>query len=409
MLSSGAVTVTRALQEAGYDALLVGGCVRDLLLGHAPKDYDVATDATPEQVRQVFRRSRIIGRRFQIVHVRMGREVIEVTTFRGPHDAEGDVHADSGRILKDNVFGDLDSDAQRRDFTINALYYDPQSNEGIDHVDGLADLEDGIIRMIGDPAQRFSEDPVRTIRAVRFMAKLGFRLEEETERALRDSIGLLAGVPPARLFDEVLKLLQHGKGELTAELLHRYGMLEILFPVLEPWLDEPELPEIVSRALANTDARVEQDKPVIAAFLFAALLWLPVRDAQAALIASGMPPLEALFRACDDVVAEQCQTVALPRRVTGVMREIWELEYRLVDRRQRNIRMLMENRRFRAGYDFLLLRCETGERDQELADWWTRIQEVDEATRHEMIGQLGGGDRGRSRSRSRRPRKRRPA
>lgn len=405
MLSPAAVDVTRTLRNAGYEALLVGGCVRDLLLGIAPKDYDVATDATPEQVARVFRRARIVGRRFRIVHVRMGREIIEVTTFRGaPVDGADPEQTEHGRILADNVWGDLDSDAQRRDFTVNALYYDPLNNEGIDHVDGLADLEDRVLRMIGDPVRRFAEDPVRMVRAVRFQAKLGFALDPATRAALRECCHLLAGVPAARMFDEVLKLFQHGHGAQTCALLHEYGMLELLFPVLAEDLADGGIPEIVERALHNTDARVREGKAVIAPFLFAAMLWPPVEDRFTALVASDMPPIEALHRAAEQVFEEECQAVAIPRRVSSVVREIWEQEYRLGERRPRSVRGLMENRRFRAAYDFLLLRQAVGERGEELASWWTRIQEVSESEASEMIAALPGGGK----RRSRRPRKRKP-
>ncbi len=403
MLHPAAVDVTRQLQAAGYEALLVGGCVRDLLLGMAPKDYDVATDATPEQVARVFRRARIIGRRFRIVHVRAGREVIEVTTFRRAPDDEGG-QTEQGRILADNEWGDLDSDALRRDFTVNALYYDPLTNEGIDHVDGLVDLENRVLRVIGDPRQRFAEDPVRMVRAVRFMAKLGFDLAPETAAALAECRNLLAGVPPARLFDEVLKLFHYGHGMRAAELLQAHGMLSLLFPVLAPWLeDDATVPAIVIRALENTDARVNEGKAVISPFLFAALLWPPVRERFDALRSSGRPAIEALHRASDHVVAEECAAVAVPRRVSSVTREIWELEHRLADRRPRAVKGLLENRRFRAAYDFMMLRNAVGERDAELCQWWTRIQEASEAQVVEMIATLPGGG---GRRRSRRPRKR---
>lgn len=402
MLHPAAVDVTRQLQAAGYEALLVGGCVRDLLLGMAPKDYDVATDATPEQVAKVFRRSRIIGRRFRIVHVRAGREVIEVTTFRRAPDDDGD-QTEHGRILADNEWGDLDSDALRRDFTINALYYDPLTNEGIDHVDGLVDLEGRVLRVIGDPRRRFAEDPVRMVRAVRFMAKLGFDLAPETAAALAECRDLLAGVPPARLFDEVLKLFHYGHGARAAELLQSHGMLSLLFPVLAPWLeDESTVPPIVMQALENTDARVNEGKAVIAPFLFAALLWPPVRERFDTLRSSGRPAIEALHRASDHVVAEECTAVAVPRRVSSVTREIWELEHRLADRRPRAVKGLLENRRFRAAYDFMMLRHAVGERDAELCEWWTRIQDASEAQVVDMIAGLPGGGR----RRSRRPRKR---
>lgn len=409
MLSPAAITVTRELRDAGYEALLVGGCVRDLLLGHAPKDYDVATDATPEQVERVFRRARIVGRRFRIVHVRVGREVVEVTTFRNaPEEDEERARTESGRLLEDNVWGDLDSDAQRRDFTINALYYDPLNNEGIDHVGGLADLESRVLRVIGEPARRFAEDPVRILRAVRFVAKLDFTLAPETESALAGSVRFIADVPPARMFDEVVKLFHSGVGLKTCELLERYGILEHLFPVLRPHLSggEDGIPAIIRQALENTDARVRQGKPVIAPFLFAAFLWPPVKERFESLHHDGKPAIEALHRACDHVVAAECEAVAVPRRISSVVREIWELEHRLGERRPRTVKGLLENRRFRAAYDFMLLRRAAGERDEELCQWWTTIQDANEPVVVEMISALGGP---RGKRRSRRPRKRKPS
>ncbi|GJL84156.1 MAG: poly(A) polymerase I [marine bacterium B5-7] len=411
MLSDAAVSVTRTLHQAGFEALLVGGCVRDLLLGYRPKDYDVATDATPEQVQDLFRRSRIIGRRFRIVHVRMGREIIEVTTFRGaPEDIDSVARSDRGRILADNTWGDLDSDAQRRDFTINALYYDPITNEGIDHVDGLADLEDSIIRVIGEPYRRFAEDPVRLLRAVRFMAKLGFDLSPESRSALEECVEFLGDVPAARLFDEVLKVFHNGRGELACQLLKQFNMLEILFPVLEPWLkdDADAIPPIIGKALANTDARVQQGKPVIAPFLFTAMLWMPIQARFEQLKDAGKPPIEALHRATDQVVADECHSVAIPRRVSSVVREILEIEHRLAERRSRSIHGLLENRRFRAAYDFMLLRNAVGERDDELVKWWTDIQDAPEPVVVEMISALKASS-GKRRSRSRRTRKRKPS
>jgi len=408
MLSPAALEVTRGLRDAGFDALLVGGCVRDLLLGHAPKDYDIATDATPEQVRGVFRRSRIIGRRFRIVHVRVGREVIEVTTFRAKPEAGQTSSTKSGRILDDNVWGDLDSDAERRDFTINALYYDPLNDEGIDHVNGLTDLENGLIRIIGDPSTRFSEDPVRVLRAIRFMAKLGFSVETATEQAMRKAVPLLTGVPAARLFDEVLKLFHHGYGQETCRLMHHYGVLKRLFPVLKGELGGTgaELPVLIASALGNTDKRVNQGKPVIAAFLFAAFLWGPMKKRMDELMDSGRPAIESLYRAADEVISRECEVIAIPRAVSVVVKEIWELELRLRDQRPKTIQRLMENRRFRAAFDFLLLRVETEGEGADLAEWWTAIQTVEFSERQAMINDLRS-DAGLERKRRRRPRKRR--
>jgi len=393
-ISSSAVAVTRALQDAGFDAWLVGGCVRDLLLGLSPKDYDVATDATPVEIRAIFRRSRIIGRRFQIVHVRMGRELIEVTTYRKPpNSGSSSSRSDNGRILDDNEWGDLHSDCLRRDFTVNALYYDPGSDEGYDQVDGLVDLEDRIIRMIGNPKVRFSEDPVRILRAIRFMAKLGFTLEEQTDIALIASKHLLTGVPAARLYDEVLKLFHHGNGETTGQLMSQYGVFPLLFPMLADDLDKPfELPELICNGLRNTDLRIRANKPVIPAFLFAVCLWQPTKSKIEQLCAEGCPVIPAIHQAAESVFAHVCETVAIPRRVWSIVQEIWELEYRLRDRRPKFIGKILENRRFRAAYDFLELRSRSGEAgaDAELVKWWETIQNVDEAEKQKMIESLRG-------------------
>lgn len=390
-ISAGARKVVEQLSSDGYEAFLVGGCVRDLMLGLKPKDFDVATDATPEQVNQLFRRSRIIGRRFQIVHVRMGPEIIEVTTFRAHHTDKKSSRNDSrrsskGLLLRDNIFGSINEDASRRDFTMNALYYHPQDNSIYDYADGLPDIERRLIHIIGNPADRYREDPVRMLRAVRFAAKLGFQIEDNTAAAITKVHQLLADIPPARLFDEVLKLLMHGHALSTFHLLRQYQLFGILFPATEAALanDPGYYLTFVEQALTNTDKRIRGDQRVTPAFLFAALLWPALKEQEKVFSQGDASPIYALHQAAGEVTTRQCQRVAIPRRFTLPMREIWELQLRLPRRAGSQAFRLMENKRFRAGYDFLLLREETGEIESGLGDWWTRFQDADEQKRQTM-------------------------
>lgn len=393
-LSRHAVSVVERLQQAGYEAYVVGGCVRDLLLELEPKDYDVATSATPEQVRAEFRNARVIGRRFKLVHVHFGREIIEVATFRANHPQEDDDEAshlasrnESGRILRDNVYGTLEDDAQRRDFTINALYYDPTSERILDHTHGVHDIRNRLIRLIGDPEQRYQEDPVRMLRAVRFAAKLDFEIEKHSAEPIADLADLLDDVPSARLFDEVIKLLLSGKAERTYELLLEFDLFAPLFPAsAEALEDNPEYADtLIRNALINTDQRIAQGKPVTPAFLFAALLWpaLPARTAE--LQERGMPPIPAMQEAAHDIIWEQCQRTAIPKRFSMPMREIWDMQERLPRRQGRRADQLLDNPRFRAGYDFLLLRESAGEETGGLGHWWTLYQEASESERRTMI------------------------
>ncbi|HYQ38492.1 MAG TPA: polynucleotide adenylyltransferase PcnB [Pseudomonas sp.] len=417
-ISRNAVGVVERLQKAGYQAYLVGGCVRDLLLGLDPKDFDVATSATPEQVRAEFRNARVIGRRFKLVHVHFGREIIEVATFRAHHpqgEDDEDSHLaarnESGRILRDNVYGSQEDDAQRRDFTINALYYDPASERILDYAHGMHDIRNRLVRLIGDPEQRYLEDPVRMLRAVRFAAKLDFDIEKHSAAPIRRLAPLLNDIPAARLFDEVLKLLLSGRGERTFELLCEYDLLAPLFPASAAALKaEPEYAgRLMRRALANTDERIRQGKPVTPAFLFAALLW-PALPARAALLQSrGMPALPALQEAAHEVISEQCRRTAIPKRFTLPLREIWDMQERLPRRHGKRADLLLENPRFRAGYDFLLLRESAGEQTDGLGEWWTRYQDASDGERRSMIRALSEGE-GRDkapRKRRRSPRKRR--
>ncbi len=394
------------LKEAGFASLLVGGCVRDLLLGREPKDFDVVTDAHPEEIRKLFRNARLIGRRFRLAHVRFGREVIEVATFRAnPQPTVGNTASHpqtnnrrqprqraSRRDEADlNIFGTQEEDALRRDFTVNALYYDIRNFHITDHVGGVADLKQGILRIIGEPESRYREDPVRMLRAVRFAAKLGFRIEKKTAAPIHELAALLANVPAARIFEEVLKLFHGGYALETYELLRHHGLFQHLFPLTEESLEMEEsgFPvTLVPRALANTDARVAEGKPVTPAFLFAVMLWKPVRQETQGLVAQGVNSHVALARAAERVLREQLRHTSIPKRFSIPAREIWFLQSRFERRTGQQPFRLLHNPRFRAAYDFLLLRAETGEAEKALSDWWTRFQEVSEAERKAMIRAL---------------------
>jgi len=370
------------------------------MLGREPKDFDVVTNARPEEIRKLFHSACLIGRRFRLAHVRFGREIIEVSTFRAlMRSAEGDGEAEGGdllkteegRLLRDNVFGTQEEDAIRRDFTVNALYYDIRDRSVIDYVGGAADLRAGVLRVIGDAQTRYREDPVRMVRAVRFAARLGFRIEEQTAAPIREGAALLSGVPPARMFEEVLKLFHGGYAVGTYELLRSFGLFRYMFPLTEQCLEreEGDFPiTLVARALANTDARVGAGKPVTPAFLFAALLWEPARFELAAQLAKGLGNHDAFQRAVDHVLREQLRAITLPKRFSVPMREIWAMQSRLEHRAGRQAFRLLEHPRFRAAYDFLLLRSEVGEAPKELGEWWTRFQEADEAGRHALTAQL---------------------
>lgn len=372
------------------------------LLGHEPKDFDIATDATPEQVRQVFRNCRLIGRRFRLAHVHFGREIIEVATFRGGGNGEGEGQRliENGMIVRDNQYGSIEEDALRRDFTVNALYYNIADFSLIDYADGLTDLREGCLRLIGDPEQRYREDPVRMLRAVRFAAKLGFSIDPACEQSLFELTNLLNDIPPARLFEELLKLLQSGTGLEAFEKLRHYDLFAHLFPDTEECLarEEHDFPiTFVSRGLQNTDKRIQEEKPVTPAFLFAVLLWEPVRFRFQQLVESGTHAAEAMLLASSEVSARQQQRIAIPKRFSLPMRDIWYLQPRLEQREGRRPMRLMTHPKFRAAYDFLVLRAEVGEVDQELADWWTRFQDANGPTRGEMAGS----------AKRRRPRRRR--
>lgn len=396
------------LREAGYAAYLVGGCVRDMLLGREPKDFDVSTDAHPEQVKELFRNCRLIGRRFHLAHVHFGREIIEVATFRALASEEDDGEdrlVENGRIIRDNVYGTIEEDAWRRDFTVNALYYNIDDFSVVDYVGGVEDLRAGVLRLIGDPETRYREDPVRMLRAVRFAVKLGFRLHPHTEAPLRALAPLLAGISPARLYEEVLKLFLAGSAEQTVEMLRHYDLFQHLFPGAERSMSaarEGIAPAMILRAAANTDARIAQDKPVTPAFLYAAFLWTPMRERSLALQEQGQPELPALQQAAREVMQEQSQHAILPRRYALPMREIWQMQPRLQRIGGKKALRLLEHPRFRAAYDFLLLRCEAGEDLGEPCEWWTRMQETDETGRQALCEQTGKRADGEGRRKRRR-------
>ncbi|MBU6247049.1 MAG: polynucleotide adenylyltransferase PcnB [Xanthomonadaceae bacterium] len=381
-ISKAALRVLYRLNEAGYDAYLVGGAVRDLLLGGNPKDFDVATNATPDEVKKLFRNCRLIGRRFRLAHVVFGPEIIEVATLRGTgeEDGDGDRHIVDGRIVRDNVWGTIEEDAVRRDFRVNALYYDIGDFSVRDYVGGMQDVQDKVLRLIGDPVTRYREDPVRMLRAARLAAKLGFRIDAAAAAPFESLGPLLTEAAPARLFDESLKLFLAGHGLKSFRMLEQCGLLKFLFPSTARALKggDRALRALVERGLANTDARVVEGKSVTPAFLFAVLLWGEVRERAQGLVASGLELSEAWARAAAHVVGEQCQRVAIPRRFTLTMEEIWSLQPRFEQVQRKRVLRLLAQPRFRAAFDFLLLRAEESPAIRELGLWWDHAQQLPE-------------------------------
>jgi poly(A) polymerase len=375
LISPAALKVLYGLRDAGHEAHLVGGAVRDILAGIEPKDFDIATSAHPEEMRRVFRNARLIGRRFVIAHVRFGDEIIEVTTFRG---AITDSHErdETGRILSDNQYGNLESDAFRRDFTINALYYDIRDYSVVDYVGGAEDVQDRVLRLIGDPELRYREDPVRMLRAVRISSKLDFEIEPNTAEPIHRLAPLLREIPPARLFDEIIKLLMSREAVANFRGLRAYGLYGQMFPDAEATLQRyPAMAGFVERALANTAARIEADLPVTPAFLYAALLWPVVAERFVQLQSEqGHHPNAALAQASNEAIARACQQVTIPKRFSMPMQEIWELQPRFDQLQGNKPKRLLAHPRFRAAYDFLVLRAETGDADPQIARWWTAAQ-----------------------------------
>lgn len=410
-ISQAAIKIIKQLEEAGYSAYLVGGGVRDLLLGGHPKDFDVATNAKPEEVRRLFRSARIVGRRFQIVHVRMGREVIEVTTFRGHHDdsSQHAARSEDGMLLRDNVYGTLETDAMRRDFTVNALYYTLKDFSVVDYCNGMDDIKNRTLRIIGDPVTRYKEDPVRMLRALRFAAKLGFSIDPRTAQPIRELGNLLLNVSDARLFEEVLKLFLGGSATATFNLLREYNLLLHLFPGTDAALKGDNLvgASLIEQCMVNTDKRIRSDKTVTPAFIYAALLW-PALQQRFAHLSGQMSPVQAWGQAGTDVINQQLTRTAIPKRFLIPMREIWDLQQRLPNRLGMRALRTLDHPRFRAAYDFLLMREAAGEALDGLGVWWTNYQSADDEERERMVKELakqGGPKAGNKPRRRRGPRK----
>ncbi len=397
-ISPNALKVLYRLSGAGFDAFLVGGGVRDLLLEKKPKDFDITTSATPEEVRALFRNCRLIGRRFRLAHVHFGHEIIEVATFRGQHkgDQGDEGQIVDGMIVRDNVYGSLEEDAWRRDFSVNSLYYNIKDFSIEDHVGGFADLKEKRLRILGDPEARYREDPVRMLRAIRFAAKLDFTIDADAEAPLFELGTLLEGVPPARLFEEVLKLFLSGHAVKTFALLRQYQLFHFLFPQTEVCLkeatDDVNL-NFINRALANTDERVAEGKPVTPAFIFAVFLWQPVVFLRKKYLERGMSESQTMTAAAEAVMSGQSRRISIPRRFHTPMRDIWHIQDRFLKRAPKRSVRLLAHPRFRAGYDFLLLRAEVGDAEKELAQWWTDFYEADDAGRSNIIDKLSRGRR----------------
>ncbi len=406
-ISSGCLKVLYTLNDAGYQAFIVGGAVRDLLLGKQPKDFDVATDATPEQVKAEFRNARIIGRRFRIVHVILGREIIEVSTFRAGNtdsvEIQGEklarsvkhidsAHSNSGMILRDNVYGTLEQDVMRRDFTVNALYYTVRKFVVHDYVNGVADLNNRQLRMIGDPEQRYREDPVRVLRAIRLSSKLGFSIEDKTAAPIKPLAQLLDSIPAARLFDEILKMFFAGSSLQVFNSLQEYDVFKHLFPDTAKELQHNEMANKLLRlAFASTDQRINDLKSVTPAFLLAAILWPALQKIYNQNLNRKMPPMVAMHQAAQSVVSDQVNHISIPKRFSIPMREIWEFQLRLPRLNRANT--TITHKRFRAAYDFVLLREQAGEDLQGLGKWWTEYQEADPELREKLLAPVKRGRR----------------
>ena len=409
-MSRAALNVLYGLNKGGFEAYLVGGCLRDILAGEKPKDFDVVTNATPEQVQKLFRRARVIGRRFKIVHVYFGQEVIEVATFRALSEPDEREESEHGMILRDNIYGSIEEDALRRDFTINALYYNIDNFALYDFMGSMEDIRRKRIRIIGDPDRRYREDPVRMLRAARFAAKMQFELDPATEKPIHQ-LGLsLHQVPAPRMFDELLKLFLTGHALASMKSLQQLGLLEILIPESGKHLHDRDSgiiwQKLIEQACINTDTRIANDRPVTPAFLFAVLLWPAVVARTEKHIEHGLPFAPARQKAAGQVIHAQNEITAIPKRFSQVIREIWDVQLRLDKRQGRHAEMLVADQRFRAGYDFLLLREQAGEIEPGLGDWWTRYQEEDEHGRLEMVRQLGKST---GPTKKRRRRRRKPA
>ncbi|RUO24527.1 polynucleotide adenylyltransferase PcnB [Aliidiomarina minuta] len=412
-ISEHALKVLYRLHNNNYEAYLVGGCVRDLLLGVEPKDFDVVTNASPEQIKALFRNCRLIGRRFRLAHIVFGRDIIEVATFRGHHPEEDDdanlntsKQNKEGLLLRDNVYGSIKEDAERRDFTINAMYYSIADFSIHDFANGVSDLEAGIVRLIGDPETRYREDPVRMLRAVRFATKLGLRIEENSRAPIKGLAHLLGNIPPARLFEEFLKLFMNGKAVANFVSLQELGLFNYFFPQIKTALKQEDSNEyrMLYQLFIDTDNRLNNGKGVTPAYLFAAILWYPVVSRAEELTQDGgLPEYDAFQIAAADVVGKQAQSISIPKRFSLPARDIWLLQLRLQQTAPRRAERLLGHPKFRAGYDFLLLRAKIEQRPdlQELADFWTEFQRGKE-TGHNPPGAPGQSTAPRKRRRPRR-------
>jgi poly(A) polymerase len=412
-ISDNALKVLYRLNKAGFQAYLVGGGVRDLLLGLKPKDFDIVTDASPEQVKKLFRNCRLVGRRFRLAHILFGRDIIEVATMRGHHtnaedDSVGTAHAETGLILRDNVYGTIEEDAERRDFSINALYYNIADFSVHDFANGIDAIKNRRIDLIGDPETRYREDPVRMLRAIRFAVKLDMTITPNSAKPIKSLAHMLQQIPAARLFEEIQKLFLSGNALKTYHLLREYKLMQQLFPVLKSCFTPEgasDAERFIEAALINTDRRIAEGKRVTPAFLFAALLWGPVqRRCDELMTESDLPYTDALGLASSDVLDKNQKSIALPKRFSVPAREIWEMQLRLPKRMGGRAAKLFGHPRFRAAYDFLLLRGEIeGGEVALLGEWWTDYQQGDEAQQHKMLKALGPrGPRRRTNSRRRR-------
>jgi len=409
-ISENALKVLYRLKKHNYAAFLVGGGVRDLLIGIRPKDFDVATDAKPEDLKRIFRNCRLIGRRFRLAHIHFGREIIEVATFRAGHPSEGTPghthHMKEGMIVRDNVYGSQAEDALRRDFTINALYYNIVDFSVVDYCGGVPDLKNRKLQLIGDPQVRFTEDPLRLLRAVRFAGKLKLSLSADLQKSILAMAPLLLKVAPPRLFDETQKIFLGGQALATFELMQKFELFEPIFPQTQPFITDPDDPlplNFLKIAFKNTDQRIAEEKRVTPAFLLAVFLWHPVLDLVEEFKAEGVAEFPAMQDAIEAVLREQLQRISVPKRLVQAIREIWMLQLRLIRKQGRRTADVLELPRFRAGYDFLLLRVEAGEDLKECADWWTDFIDADEGKRHRMVRAIHPGRTRKHSSRKRTP------
>ena len=402
LLSPNALKVLYRLNKAGFDAYLVGGGVRDILLGFKPKDFDIATNATPDEIKELFRNCRLIGRRFRLAHIVFGREIIEVATFRGHHDNASEQEksckktskqSEDGMLLRDNIYGSIDEDAERRDFSINALYYSAKDFKVYDFANGVQDVNDRVIRLIGDPETRYREDPVRMLRAIRFATKLDMKISEDTKAPIKELSSLMANIPAARLFEEFLKMFIAGKAVANFEQLRSYNLFGYFFPAVEQALNHESdeqrfLLDFIMLAMENTDKRINNDQRVTPAFLFAAMLWYPLqKHIQQIKVTTQLTPQDIFFAALSEIMPEQQRSIAIPKRFQAVIKDIWILQEKLDRREGKRAFKTLEHPKFRAGYDFLLLRAQIEATPElnELAHWWTDFQEVSNDARIQMI------------------------